>query len=153
MLLPVCSLYLFCISSVKFSIAFFLTRLIVHPPKPPPIIREPYTPFMVLEILTKISSSLQLTSYKSRSPVCDSYIFFPKSLKSLFTKALQASSTRLFSSITNLQRLYTTSLISFLYFSKKGRSTSLRRSEEHTSELQSRGHLVCRLLLEKKKTT
>src|SRR5439155_25219456 len=27
------------------------------------------------------------------------------------------------------------------------------RSEEHTSELQSRGHLVCRLLLEKKKNT
>src|SRR5690625_5922144 len=27
------------------------------------------------------------------------------------------------------------------------------RSEEHTSELQSRGHLVCRLLLEKKKET
>src|SRR5690625_6995126 len=26
------------------------------------------------------------------------------------------------------------------------------RSEEHTSELQSRGHLVCRLLLEKKQT-
>src|SRR5207253_10253255 len=32
------------------------------------------------------------------------------------------------------------------------RGTALRssRSEEHTSELQSRGHLVCRLLLEKK---
>src|SRR5439155_18979497 len=29
--------------------------------------------------------------------------------------------------------------------------TSEERSEEHTSELQSRGHLVCRLLLEKKK--
>src|SRR5690625_5918994 len=28
----------------------------------------------------------------------------------------------------------------------------ISRSEEHTSELQSRGHLVCRLLLEKKKT-
>src|SRR5690625_6772530 len=28
--------------------------------------------------------------------------------------------------------------------------TSAIRSEEHTSELQSRGHLVCRLLLEKK---
>ena len=27
------------------------------------------------------------------------------------------------------------------------------RSEEHTSELQSRQYLVCRLLLEKKKTT
>src|SRR2546422_5435553 len=30
---------------------------------------------------------------------------------------------------------------------------TFRRSEEHTSELQSRLHLVCRLLLEKKKTT
>src|SRR3712207_8079166 len=29
----------------------------------------------------------------------------------------------------------------------------VRRSEEHTSELQSRQYLVCRLLLEKKKTT
>src|SRR2546429_4199078 len=31
-------------------------------------------------------------------------------------------------------------------------SESFARSEEHTSELQSRLHLVCRLLLEKKKT-
>src|SRR5439155_14414007 len=29
-------------------------------------------------------------------------------------------------------------------------NTRAARSEEHTSELQSRGHLVCRLLLEKK---
>src|SRR5690625_6718282 len=43
--------------------------------------------------------------------------------------------------------------------SKKPRKAAIRRlileglyrSEEHTSELQSRGHLVCRLLLEKKK--
>ena len=32
-------------------------------------------------------------------------------------------------------------------------SISAKRSEEHTSELQSRSDLVCRLLLEKKKTT
>src|SRR2546421_9472866 len=32
-------------------------------------------------------------------------------------------------------------------------STSAARSEEHTSELQSRSDLVCRLLLEKKKHT
>src|SRR2546422_6252488 len=32
-----------------------------------------------------------------------------------------------------------------------GRLVRWRRSEEHTSELQSRLHLVCRLLLEKKK--
>src|SRR5690625_7042013 len=34
-----------------------------------------------------------------------------------------------------------------LKYSEEGK----KRSEEHTSELQSRGHLVCRLLLEKKK--
>src|SRR5437870_7984276 len=32
----------------------------------------------------------------------------------------------------------------------KSELTPEERSEEHTSELQSRGHLVCRLLLEKK---
>src|SRR5690625_6350180 len=35
------------------------------------------------------------------------------------------------------------------YFSSRSRN---ERSEEHTSELQSRGQLVCRLLLEKKKS-
>src|SRR5690625_5800359 len=35
--------------------------------------------------------------------------------------------------------------------SPKDRFIVRDRSEEHTSELQSRGHLVCRLLLEKKK--
>src|SRR3712207_6925498 len=34
----------------------------------------------------------------------------------------------------------------------KERLAVARRSEEHTSELQSRQYLVCRLLLEKKKT-
>src|SRR5690625_5916593 len=45
-----------------------------------------------------------------------------------------------------------------IFTERNGISTSnddevfaLIRSEEHTSELQSRGHLVCRLLLEKKK--
>src|SRR5687768_17879397 len=35
---------------------------------------------------------------------------------------------------------------------RKRREPPVSRSEEHTSELQSRLHLVCRLLLEKKKT-
>src|SRR5690625_5540615 len=34
----------------------------------------------------------------------------------------------------------------------ESRAIDPERSEEHTSELQSRGHLVCRLLLEKKNT-
>src|SRR5437870_7591150 len=38
--------------------------------------------------------------------------------------------------------------LSFRLISARGEPA---RSEEHTSELQSRGHLVCRLLLEKKK--
>src|SRR5690554_7881424 len=43
-----------------------------------------------------------------------------------------------------------------VYFNKKASELSpeeaaILRSEEHTSELQSRPHLVCRLLLEKKK--
>src|SRR5690625_2584549 len=37
------------------------------------------------------------------------------------------------------------------YTVESGDTISEIRSEEHTSELQSRGHLVCRLLLEKKK--
>src|SRR5690625_5541401 len=37
--------------------------------------------------------------------------------------------------------------------SSRNRRLNIKRSEEHTSELQSRGHLVCRLLLEKKKKT
>src|SRR3712207_7670777 len=42
-----------------------------------------------------------------------------------------------------------------LYYTRRRFITRdhLRRSEEHTSELQSRQYLVCRLLLEKKKTT
>src|SRR5690625_6591119 len=49
---------------------------------------------------------------------------------SLFTTPLPPRVTRIFSISTPIQ---------------------VKRSEEHTSELQSRGHLVCRLLLEKKK--
>src|SRR5690625_1137597 len=36
-------------------------------------------------------------------------------------------------------------------YRRRGKKEDAERSEEHTSELQSRGHLVCRLLLEKKK--
>src|SRR5690554_7622916 len=39
----------------------------------------------------------------------------------------------------------------FNFLTKSSNNTFVKRSEEHTSELQSRPHLVCRLLLEKKK--
>src|SRR5690349_22101468 len=41
----------------------------------------------------------------------------------------------------------------FFDVDQRGRFGQLDRSEEHTSELQSRRDLVCRLLLEKKKKT
>src|SRR3989442_8474215 len=37
------------------------------------------------------------------------------------------------------------------HIAEAARRAGMKRSEEHTSELQSRPHLVCRLLLEKKK--
>src|SRR5471030_3536371 len=65
---------------------------------------------------------------------------------------------------TATTEIYTLSLHDALPISLSGRRKPSRggpnvrlacnnRSEEHTSELQSLRHLVCRLLLEKKKTT
>src|SRR3712207_7262134 len=55
-------------------------------------------------------------------------------------------------------RIYPTLVLADTLLEKQYRkgeyqALSLERSEEHTSELQSRQYLVCRLLLEKKKTT
>src|SRR5258708_26206692 len=44
----------------------------------------------------------------------------------------------------------TTAIVSLLYVMENGETIAVR-SEEHTSELQSPDHIVCRLLLEKKK--
>src|SRR3712207_7826339 len=44
-------------------------------------------------------------------------------------------------------------IVSSTYFRTLDLPIVAGRSEEHTSELQSRQYLVCRLLLEKKKTT
>src|SRR5439155_22576687 len=48
--------------------------------------------------------------------------------------------------------LATLMILSAVPRSEAASSEGPARSEEHTSELQSRGHLVCRLLLEKKKS-
>src|SRR5690625_6873260 len=52
---------------------------------------------------------------------------------------------------TPLQGLPRSLLVYYLSVTPS-RPSKHERSEEHTSELQSRGHLVCRLLLEQKKT-
>src|SRR5699024_12856068 len=47
-------------------------------------------------------------------------------------------------------RIHAAGLTTYRYADVKGSRELIRRSEEHTSELQSRFDLVCRLLLEKK---
>src|SRR5437870_13295325 len=49
------------------------------------------------------------------------------------------------------EKIQTTSPDELLMHGTLANGGLFSRSEEHTSELQSRGHLVCRLLLEKKK--
>src|SRR5689334_25341508 len=62
----------------------------------------------------------------------------------LFRSAATACPTR---------RLFSSGSWTFTRAAREGNSAARiwRRSEEHTSELQSQFHLVCRLLLEKKK--
>src|SRR5689334_25379440 len=59
--------------------------------------------------------------------------------------------TTLFRSETRRARLGTDDAVSLRGFDVVLDGTDTIRSEEHTSELQSQFHLVCRLLLEKKK--
>src|SRR5438874_6798865 len=59
--------------------------------------------------------------------------------------------TTLFRSLHILDALRSRSRPASFHQKAPSASMSCRRSEEHTSELQSRRDLVCRLLLEKKK--
>src|SRR5207253_5657697 len=51
--------------------------------------------------------------------------------------------------ISNVLSLPAPTSATRLAFQERSTTGVTKRSEEHTSELQSRGHLVCRLLLEK----
>src|SRR5690625_6347954 len=79
------------------------------------------------------------------------FSFNPSSKASDASSLLNSSRTSVnriksaFKSIKKVVVLCCPSIILNLFSSEQS------RSEEHTSELQSRGHLVCRLLLEKKK--
>src|SRR5690606_21432348 len=50
-------------------------------------------------------------------------------------------------------RLFDNNIVEGVLIPTESRMTACVRSEEHTSELQSRENIVCRLLLEKKKLT
>src|SRR5690625_5453319 len=79
------------------------------------------------------------------------FFFFPNPLSSLFyIISLHDALPILW--LTYKRKNITMKLpIKFRRKKNCNRKMKQSRSEEHTSELQSRGHLVCRLLLEKKK--
>src|SRR5690554_7675667 len=70
---------------------------------------------------------------------------WPSQSTHLSSRANTVTGTFTIGDTTNLDRLKDS--LEIFVFTKKGKQL---RSEEHTSELQSRPHLVCRLLLEKK---
>src|SRR5258708_9566914 len=61
--------------------------------------------------------------------------------------------TTLFRSVLSIHRCQHRRYYSICVGHHRSLTSMVTRSEEHTSELQSPDHLVCRLLLEKKKTT
>src|SRR2546422_6486282 len=77
----------------------------------------------------------------------------PRSTLFPYTTLFRSSSICWVCFDTSLPALKTEHLTSVLYGSIAQAALNSFRSEEHTSELQSRLHLVCRLLLEKKKPT
>src|SRR5258708_14474579 len=67
----------------------------------------------------------------------------------LFRSQLRVEGT---ARVANHSTSYTSRFLPVLAQSYDSTESISQRSEEHTSELQSPDHLVCRLLLEKKKT-
>src|SRR3712207_7103159 len=76
-----------------------------------------------------------------------------RSLKASFPLEAPMVSYPFFFKISQMKSriLAKSSTTSIVFFMDKVKLVNNRRSEEHTSELQSRQYLVCRLLLEKKK--
>src|SRR5690625_4581357 len=94
-----------------------------------------YIPFSLISLSTNIKVTVRIWAgvygYSSRStPI-------PPSTSTLFALILYFSSRSTVSSLFRKTTVFSNGM-------------EILRSEEHTSELQSRGHLVCRLLLEKK---
>src|SRR2546429_5026078 len=94
-----------------------------------------------------------MQSYRARSVVylgrlwTDSFFFFFND-----TATTEIYTLSLHDALPILPRSVPTWRSSARSWTTRRSRPSPRRSEEHTSELQSRLHLVCRLLLEKKKT-
>src|SRR2546429_6742695 len=74
-------------------------------------------------------------------------IYRAKQLKTILSLFVQLVAAKVVPKLVNVALF-----VLFAVISTRSARVWLLRSEEHTSELQSRLHLVCRLLLEKKNT-
>src|SRR2546422_1172034 len=110
----------------------------------------------------RFKNSIKLRA--AQSPSCPAG-FHPWRCRCLGFSQITRTTPRLFT-ILHLAQIFRTDDLTFIQSSpfqapfrpaiictgkQYGRASGRKRSEEHTSELQSRLHLVCRLLLEKKK--
>src|SRR5690625_4347321 len=85
--------------------------------------------------------------------VADSLLARLQDSETEFLRALAIYSGRhviIFGSYGDIRVVNDATSMRSVFYATSGGVIASHRSEEHTSELQSRGHLVCRLLLEKK---
>src|SRR2546422_3048428 len=96
---------------------------------------------------------LKLMKPEDSAEVKDLLRYEPKTAGAIMTTDFFSlpADTKAEEAIRRLQRATDTRNVFYVYVTDKDDKLVGVRSEEHTSELQSRLHLVCRLLLEKKK--
>src|SRR5690625_6268751 len=111
-------------------------------PKPKEWVWSPLPPNVVIETPEVLKKALEAQQYLSELKGISQTI--PNQSILLNTLPVQEAKDS-----SEIENIVTTS--DALYKADVEQVKRIDRSEEHTSELQSRGHLVCRLLLEQKK--
>src|SRR2546430_11251229 len=95
-----------------------------------------------------------VTSYGKLRPMCFFFFFFNDTATTeIYTLSLHDALPICSTSVEPRSSFAFAVVASGSSTATYGCQCGRRRSEEHTSELQSQSNLVCRLLLEKKKTT
>src|SRR5438045_8455260 len=100
-----------------------------------------------------MSLLILLELYTSSTPVSSFFFFFlsHRAHRDLHSFPTRRSSDPALQTYDSWQRLVIVHELTHVFHLDRSRGIWRARSEEHTSELQSLRHLVCRLLLEKKK--
>src|SRR5206468_11006051 len=100
--------------------------------------------YSTVHYYSRVTYVIELLSLLDALPIYFGFVFFNANIGGLFTPDFQDAPWGLAKVWDLAKHLPVPALI-------LGLAGTAQRSEEHTSELQSRSELVCRLLLEKKK--